>query len=77
MFAEAAYVDLEIRIGKGQAGGYQVEITLHSGIKFQAHEIGSLLLPWIPSASPAEDGVPLFQALVCHASCFPTAAVVC
>lgn len=77
MFAEAAYADLEIRIGKGQAGGYQVEITLHPGTEFQAHGIGSELLPSIPSASLAEDGVRLFQVLVCHARCFPTADVVC
>jgi tetratricopeptide (TPR) repeat protein len=63
MSDESAYADLEIRILARQPDGYRVEITLDRGIEFPPGELGADLLPWVPSASPAEDGERLFTWL--------------
>jgi hypothetical protein len=58
-----AYTDLEIRVLEAQAEGYPVEITLNSEQEFPRGYLKPDFLPWVPSASPDEDGERLFDWL--------------
>jgi hypothetical protein len=60
------YADLEIRILAEQEEGYPVELTLDSEQEFPRGYLSRDFLPWVPSASPMEDGEQLFQWLFAH-----------
>ena len=55
----STYADLEIRILGQQEEGYPVELILNSEQEFPRGYLGPALLPWVSSASPAEDGARL------------------
>lgn len=57
------YADLEIRILAQQEEGYPVELTLDSEQEFPRGYLSRDFLPWVPGASPTEDGERLFQWL--------------
>src|SRR5262245_54612975 len=57
------YADLEIRILERQPAGYPVEITFSGEQEFPPGYLSPDVLPWVPSASPAEDGERLFGLL--------------
>jgi len=57
------YADLEIRILEQQEEGYPVEITLNNEQEFPRGVLQPDFLPWVPSASPTEDGEQLFEWL--------------
>jgi hypothetical protein len=57
------YADLEIRILEQQEEGYPVELILNSEQEFPRGYLSSALLPWVSSASPADDGERLFEWL--------------
>jgi hypothetical protein len=63
MNQKPAYADLEIRILERQDEGYPVDITLNSEQQFQRGVLKPGFLPWVPSASPAQDGERLFEWL--------------
>ena len=63
MSAEPIYADLEIRILERQAQGYPVDVTLNHEQEFQRSYLPGEIVPWIASASPADDGQRLFAAL--------------
>jgi hypothetical protein len=54
------YADLEIRILDLRDEGYPVEITVNSEQEFPRGYLRPDFLPWVSSASPAEDGERLF-----------------
>jgi len=57
------YADLEIRILSRQEQGYPVEITVNNEQEFPRGHLDPDLLPWVPTAVPAEDGERLFRRL--------------
>jgi CHAT domain-containing protein len=57
------YADLELRILEKQDEGYPVEITLNREVEFPRGYLKPDFLPWVPSASPTEDGERLFEWL--------------
>lgn len=64
MSVEFAYADLEIRILGQQEEGYPVEITLNREQEFPRGSLNPDLLPWVPNASPSQDGERLFDWLL-------------
>ncbi len=60
----SAYADLEIRILAKQGEGYPIEMTLNSEQEFPAGYLDPGHLPWVPMASPKDDGVRLFEWLL-------------
>jgi tetratricopeptide (TPR) repeat protein len=62
--SQVHYADLEIRILERQGAGYPVELTLDGEQEFPRGYLSPDLLPWVPSATPAEDGERLFQLLL-------------
>ena len=60
---QEAYADLEIRILALQDEGYPVEITFSGEQEFPRGYLRAGILPWVPSASPLDDGERLFRAL--------------
>ncbi len=58
------YADLEIRILEKQDKGYPVELTLNSERELGRGYLDPGFLPWVPSASPTEDGERLFEWLL-------------
>ena len=63
MLPETQYADLEIRIFERQRNGYPVEITLNLWQNFPRGFLDPAFLPWVPSASPSDDGERLFHWL--------------
>jgi CHAT domain-containing protein len=63
MNQKPTYADLEIRILEQQDEGYPVEITLNNEQEFPRGVLTPDFLPWVPSASPADDGQRLFEWL--------------
>ncbi len=61
------YADLEIRILDHQAEGYPVELTLNNEQEFPRGYLDPAFLPWIPSSSPENDGVRIFDWLFADA----------
>jgi hypothetical protein len=57
------YADLEIRILERLDAGYPVELTLNGEQEFPRGYLAADVLPWVPSASPTEDGERLFRLL--------------
>jgi hypothetical protein len=57
------YADLEIRILGRQTQGYPVELTLNYEQEFPRGYLDPDWLPWVPSATPSEDGERLFTWL--------------
>ena len=57
------YADLEIRILEERDEGYPVELTLNQEQEFGPGTLDPGFLPWVPSASPSEDGQRLFEWL--------------
>ena len=60
---QETYADLEIRIRERQDDGYSVDITLNHEQEFGPGRLDPGFLPWVPSASPGEDGRRLFDWL--------------
>jgi hypothetical protein len=63
LITPGTYVDIEIRILERQAEGYPVEITFSGEQEFPRGHLDPDFLPWIPSASPTDDGERLFEWL--------------
>ena len=63
LLIQTDYSDLEIRILKLEDEGYPVEITLNGEQEFPRGYLGPDFLPWVPSASPRQDGERLFEWL--------------
>jgi hypothetical protein len=63
MNAKLAYADVEIRILDKQDAGYPVEMTLNNEQEFPRGYLEPDFLPWVASASPADDGERLFEWL--------------
>lgn len=57
------FANLEIRLHKREAKGYPVELTLNGEQQFQGGYLTPDQLPWVPSASPRQDGERLFNWL--------------
>lgn len=57
------FANLEIRLHKREAKGYPVELTLNGGQQFQGGYLTPDQLPWVPSASPKQNGERLFNWL--------------
>ncbi|MEM7028186.1 MAG: AAA-like domain-containing protein [Chloroflexota bacterium] len=62
------FTNLEIRILGRQEKGYPVEITVNHQRQDVKGFLSTDLLPWVPSASPQEDGIRLFEALFAEPS---------
>jgi hypothetical protein len=60
---QETYADLEIRIREKQDEGYPVEMRLNNEQEFEPGYLDPGFLPWVPSASPGEDGQRLFDWL--------------
>ena len=58
---QETYADLEIRIRRKQDEGYPVEMRLNNEQEFEPAYLDPEFLPWVPSASPGEDGQRLFE----------------
>ena len=62
--ADEQFTDLEIRIFGRQDEGYPVEITLGGQQEFPRGHLAGDVVPWVPSASPADDGQKLFATFL-------------
>jgi hypothetical protein len=60
---QETYADLEIRIREKQDEGYPVEMRLNNVREFGPGYLDPGFLPWVPGASPGEDGQRLFDWL--------------
>ncbi len=63
MIDTTGYADLELRILARGDGGYPVEMTLESEQEYGPCALATDVLPWVPTADPAADGVRLFERL--------------
>jgi formylglycine-generating enzyme required for sulfatase activity len=62
--ANPIYADLEIRILARETPGYPVEISVPGEQEFPRGYLRPEFLPWVPSASPGDDGRRLFNWLL-------------
>jgi hypothetical protein len=60
---QETYADLEIRIREKEDEGYPVEMRLNNEQEFEPGTLDPGFLPWVPSASPGENGRRLFDWL--------------
>ena len=61
---ETDYADVEIRILQREAKGYPIEITLNDEQQYPRGYLQLNFLPWVSTASPADDGQRLFGWLL-------------